>query len=404
MTLVPAALARALTRALPAVLVVALAASACTADDAGVAAGDAAAVAEAGAADGAAAEAASSDAATEAAATEAAATEAAATEAASSGAASSDAADGATGEDLTADATDADDGAEADAEVADPVEPTAEPAVAAPAPAPAPPPPPVELPRGGRSVLPEHRVVAHYGNAEAAALGVLGETDPARAMELVEASAHAFRVADPDLPVLPAAELIVTVAQRNAGSDGLYRSHTDEALVREWLEAVRAVAGLLVLDIQPGRSDFLTETRHWEALLVEPDVHLALDPEWRMAPGERPGRVIGQVGAHEVNRTLEYVSGLVARHDLPDKLVVLHQFQADMLPDRERLIDYPGVDELVHLDGFGPVHSKLEKYAALHGTGFLANGFKLFLDEDPRLMTAAEVVAMTPRVHFVSYQ
>jgi hypothetical protein len=47
---------------------------------------------------------------------------------------------------------------------------------------------------------------------------------------------------------------------------------------------------LLVLDIQPGRSDFFTETIRLERWLREPDVGLAIDPEWRVTSSEVPGR------------------------------------------------------------------------------------------------------------------
>ena len=68
-------------------------------------------------------------------------------------------------------------------------------------------------------------------------------------------------------------------------------------MIRRYLKAARKAKALLILDIQPGRSDFFTETKRLRKWLKEPDVGLALDPEWRMGPGEVPGKVIGSVGA-----------------------------------------------------------------------------------------------------------
>ena len=38
----------------------------------------------------------------------------------------------------------------------------------------------------------------------------------------------------------------------------------------------------VVLDLQPGRTDFLTQAKRYEPLLALPHVGLALDPEWRL--------------------------------------------------------------------------------------------------------------------------
>jgi hypothetical protein len=159
-----------------------------------------------------------------------------------------------------------------------------------------------------------------------------------------------------------------------------------------------------MLDIQPGRSDFLTEVRRYESLLVEPDVGLALDPEWRMGPGEVPGLVIGSVGADEINAVTRYVAGLVRSHNLPRKPVMVHQFTPFMVQDRDRLEAPPELAMTIQLDGFGSPEAKVAKYRELHGNPPFASGFKLFLTQDTRLMGPAEVMGLDPRPAFISYQ
>ncbi len=61
-------------------------------------------------------------------------------------------------------------------------------------------------------------------------------------------------------------------------------------MIRRYLKAARKAKALLILDIQPGRSDFFTETKRLRKWLKEPDVGLALDPEWRMGPARSPAR------------------------------------------------------------------------------------------------------------------
>lgn len=259
-----------------------------------------------------------------------------------------------------------------------------------------------ELPGGGRSVLPEHRVVAYYGGPTTAALGVLGEgTAEQAAQRLVEAAAP---FATPERPAMPAMELIVTTAQRAPGPDGDYSIAVEDADVQRYLDAARSVGALLVLDIQPGRSRFLPEVQRWERFLREPDVGLALDPEWRMGPNEVPGRVIGDVQAEEVNEVARWLSEIVRTERLPEKVFIVHQFRIDMLPDRDQIERLPGLETTFHIDGFGGRGVKLETYGLLTDDPTAFYGFKLFIDEDTNIFSPAETNALTPSPDFVSYQ
>lgn len=262
---------------------------------------------------------------------------------------------------------------------------------------------PVLLPGGGRSILPERRVVAHYGSVAGAALGVLGEGTPDEAAAAVVARAAAYDT--PERPVLPAFEQIVTVAQRAPGNDGDYSNEVDRAAVRTYLEAARRVGAITILDFQPGQSDFLTQVRAWEEFLVEPDVSVALDPEWRMAPGQVPGTTIGSVDAAEVNAVGAYLSDLVQREGLPQKLLVVHQFREDMVRDRETIATPPGLAVTFHIDGFGGQSIKRQVYSRLYPDAGRFAGFKLFLDEDTDVFEPAETFALEPAApDLITYQ
>src|SRR5688500_260576 len=188
---------------------------------------------------------------------------------------------------------------------------------------------PPELPRGGRSIFPQHRVVAYYGAPQDEELGALGIGTPAAAARRLERQAKAF--ARPDRPVLPALELIAVIANADAGEDGMYRTRQPDAVIRRYLRAARRAKALLLLDIQPGAADFFTEATRLERWLREPDVGLALDPEWRVQAGQVPGQVIGRVDSREVNAVTAWLAQLAEREDLPEKLVVIHQFTDDMV-------------------------------------------------------------------------
>lgn len=259
-----------------------------------------------------------------------------------------------------------------------------------------------ELPGGGRTILPGHRVVAYYGNATSAGLGVLGRTSPDVAAERLAHAAAPF--ATPGHPVLGAFELIATVANGTPTSNGDYSTPASDADVARYLAAARRHHLLLVLDVQPGRADFLSCVRRYERWLLQPDVSIALDPEWSMGPGQVPGRTIGSTSAATVNAVSAYVSGLVQAHHLPQKLFVLHQFRTTMISDRSSIVTRPGLATVFHIDGFGYASTKQHVYAQLHATQPFYNGFKLFYRQDKGLMSPTQVLALQPAPDLVSYQ
>jgi hypothetical protein len=263
-------------------------------------------------------------------------------------------------------------------------------------------PAPAELPRGGRSVLPEHRVVAYYGAPQSRELGALGIGTPKGAARRLAREARRYR--RDDRAELPALELIAVIANADPGDDGMYRARQSDSVIRRYLRAARAAKALLLLDIQPGRSDFFTETTRLEKWLKEPDVGLALDPEWRVSEGQVPGQVIGQVASREVNATSAWLAQLVAEGDLPEKLFVVHQFTDDMV-DHTKVKQREGLDMVLNVDGFGGPEVKVAKYRDFtREAKDFHHGFKLFYEEDTDLMTPRQVLRLKPRPELVVYE
>ncbi len=252
-------------------------------------------------------------------------------------------------------------------------------------------------------VFPGKRVVAYYGNHQVPAMGVLGETGPEQAVERVKEAAAPYGTTR--RPAIGAFEMIVTVAQARPGSDGNYSAPTDPAELRPWLDAARDNGLLVIFDIQPGRSDFLTEVMRYEELLKEPHVNLALDPEWRMGPGGVPGQGVGQVDASEVNAVSQWLSDLVIENNLPDKLFILHQFQLRMITNRDQLVARPGLISVIHMDGFGgrSLKQTTYRYVQVDPPPFY-NGFKLFFDEDTNLYQPWEVLQFDTVPDLITYQ
>ena len=125
-------------------------------------------------------------------------------------------------------------------------------------------------------------------------------------------------------------------------------------MVEEYLRAARASKALLLLNIQPGQSDFLTEVKTFEKYLREPDVGVALDPEWAMKPKQLPGRSFGQTDGETINEVANYLSGIVSEGNLPEKALVFHQVNNWVLKDEPELKPAPGVVFIKSVDGLGP--------------------------------------------------
>jgi hypothetical protein len=243
-------------------------------------------------------------------------------------------------------------------------------------------------------VFEDQRVVAYYGNHLSPLLGVLGETGPEAAVGRVKTAAARFDA--PGKPARGGFEMIVTVAQRSAGADGNYSHPSKLEDVERWIDIADANGLYVILDIQPGRSDFLTESVRYERLLKRPNVHLALDPEWRMMPWQRPGELIGSVTAAELNQVSAWLSNLVIENDLPEKMFIIHQFQSRMIKNRDDLINRPGLATVIHADGFGGRAIKQQTYSIIHVGPPFYNGFKLFIDEDTRIYQPSEVLQFSP--------
>ena len=81
---------------------------------------------------------------------------------------------------------------------------------------------------------------------------------------------------------------------------------------------------------------------------------LALDPEFSMGTDGVPGKRIGQMHAQEINDAIGVLEYLQERHQLPRKVLIVHQFTTAMLPDKEKIWNSDAVDIVLAADGFGP--------------------------------------------------
>ena len=251
-------------------------------------------------------------------------------------------------------------------------------------------------------------MIALYGSPLTPSLGMLGEQDAQASVARVTALTQEYRTVLESDALFPAFELIATVAAAAPGADGTYSAPTDPADLLPWIEVAEHSGIYCVLDLQPGNADLLDQAKKYADLLTHPWVGLAIDPEWKLLPGERPLTRIGHVEIEEVNRVAAWLADLVRQHNLPPKILTLHQFQLQMIRDRDQLdLDHDELQVVVHVDGSGSQPQKQATWNVIREdlSPRIYLGWKNFEDEDSPMLTVAETVAtVQPTPSFISYQ
>lgn len=264
-----------------------------------------------------------------------------------------------------------------------------------------------ELPGGGGLVFPGRRMIALYGHPYGPELGVMGEQSPEEAAALAKEYASSYEPFA-DEPIIPAFEIIVTVASEFPGEDGNFSNETPAEDIEPYVDAIIDAGGYAVIDLQPGQGSFLEQAKAYEDLLRRPNVGLALDAEWKLNPGEAPLSRIGSAAASEINEVADWLAELIRDNDLPQKAFVLHQFNISMFPDRENIgTEHPELAYVLHADGHGVPEQKFDTWNVLREeldpNFYMA--WKNFIDEDTPMFTPEQTFDdVNPRPWFVSYQ
>ena len=251
-------------------------------------------------------------------------------------------------------------------------------------------------------IFPRRRLVALYG-APQLSKSIIGLKSPGGAKKKLNKEVAKYEQKGDD-PVTGGFDLIATIATSSPGSSHLFRDRQRASVIQTYLDAARQVNGRLLLDIQPGRSTFLKEAKAFREWLSKPDVDLALDPEWNVGKKGKPGSTTGKVSAGNLNKVSDFLAGLVRSENLPQKVLVVHQFRKGSVRHRAD-IEQRGDDVAVTLnfDGIGGRKAKRAGYVKL-GAPQLFNGFSLFYRLDKGLMSAEQVLGLEPPPNYVMYQ
>ena len=260
------------------------------------------------------------------------------------------------------------------------------------------------------AVFPANRVVAFYGNPLSKGMGVLGEYPKDQMLGMLDREVSRWAKADPSHPVIPALHLIITVAQGAPGKTGLYRTQHRDTLAKQVYSWIKAKKGLMFLDVQVGKSHVQAEVPRLAEFLSQPDIHLAVDPEFAMATsGAVPGTKIGTLDAKDINWCIQFLDSIARARNLPPKVLIVHRFTRKMVTNAKDIRPTPHVQVVMDMDGWGPPWLKFDSYHDyIKAEPVEFTGFKLFFKNDIKkgdpLLTPGEVLRLNPRPLYIQYQ
>ncbi|MDX9959147.1 MAG: hypothetical protein RBT68_11955, partial [Spirochaetia bacterium] len=206
-----------------------------------------------------------------------------------------------------------------------------------------------------RSVLDENQILAFYGKPGASSMGILGEYTKEELAPFLLGYAQLYDDANGGMGVVPAFYIIYGTCWPD-GEIGLLR----KSVVEEYVQFAAERGWLVFLDHQIGKYDVEHALSSMLPFLHHPNVHLALDPEWRTL---KPMQELGYVTGDELNVAQALMEAYLAEHELPgNRMLVVHQFTNSLIRQREAVETGFEKVTLVHTaDGFGS--PALKRYA-----------------------------------------
>jgi len=253
----------------------------------------------------------------------------------------------------------------------------------------------------------ESLIIAYYGRPKAAYMGIVGRHSKEEIIERVKTTANDFQTIASHKKAKPALYLIYGTCQPQ-GEIG----YMSDAMTHEYIRYALEEDTLIILDHQIGRYTLKEAVDRLLPYLVYPNVHIALDFEWRTV---NPMKEIGYVRGEELNWVQEYVQDFLSRNRIPvKKYIVFHQFTKSMLRDPYVISSvYPQVGLIHCTSGWGPPDKKASTHALNAAiTQVPLKGFKLWyhysdkpgIHFDDPLMTPNEVLSLSPAPLLVIYQ
>ncbi|MDR0557639.1 MAG: hypothetical protein LBG43_07225 [Treponema sp.] len=267
-----------------------------------------------------------------------------------------------------------------------------------------------------RSILLNNDILVYYGHPNSVNMGILGR------YSMEELDSRLTKLADEYKKAggrnIITAFYIIYGTVWPEGEIGIINNE----LLMKYINYAQKRNMLVFIDHQIGKYDPVTAIKRMLPYLKHPNVHLALDPEWRTT---KPMKEIGTVTAAEINQVQQIMEEYLKANNIPgERMLVIHQFKPWMISNRAELKSSFSKVRLVHCaDGFGNPAQKLGSYKANAFDDYNAaypvkptlnmpvKAFKLFYNFnipgagfDRPLLTPKDVYALNPRPYVIMYQ
>ncbi|MCL2834128.1 MAG: hypothetical protein FWD78_13235 [Treponema sp.] len=257
-----------------------------------------------------------------------------------------------------------------------------------------------------QSMLLNDDILAFYGHPLSKNMGILGRYSKQELNEKLDALAAEYSAQSGGRNVRKAFYIIFGTVWP-AGDIGII----SDTVLKEYIDFALENDILVFIDHQIGRFTPVDSLKKMLPWLKYPNVHLALDPEWRTT---KPMQEIGTVTADEINQCQKVMEDYMIENNIPgERLLVIHQFNHIMISSRDKVqSDFKKV-RLVHCaDGFGTPALKKQTYAYnAQADNMPIKGFKLFYNFnipgagfDSPLLSPQEVYELDPRPYLIMYQ
>jgi hypothetical protein len=257
-----------------------------------------------------------------------------------------------------------------------------------------------------RSLILNEDVLAFYGHPLSPRMGILGRYSMEELNSRLTGLAEEYDAVNGDRGVRKAFYIIYGTVWPE-GEIGILK----EEILLQYIQYALEQNILIFIDHQIGKYTPLDALKRMLPYLRYPNVHLALDPEWRTT---KPMQEIGTVTAEEINEVQRVMEDYLTEQNIPgERMLVIHQFNWRMIRNREKVESGFEKVRLVHCaDGFGNPSLKRQSYAYnAEAANIPVKGFKLFYNfnlpgagYDNPLLSPQQVIELSPRPYIIMYQ
>ncbi len=255
-------------------------------------------------------------------------------------------------------------------------------------------------------LIANNTIVAYYGSPLSEKMGILGRYPKEQIAQMVKQTAAQYDAVNGKDGVIPAFYIIYGTCWPG-GEIG----YLDDNVLIDYIKYAQSEGMLVFVDHQIGKYSVRAAMDKILPFLRYPNVHLAIDPEWRTLS---PMKEIGSITAQELNEAQNYMDDYIREHDIPGiRMLVVHQFADKMIQARQTVVSHRDRVILIHTaDGFGSPQMKKATYQRnAAASNMPIKGFKLFFKSDfplagfdAPLMSPAEVMQLDPRPSLIMYQ